>query len=83
MVVELGFVLEEGVNDFSIEIESLDQRDKYQLSITRDTKAPILSFEQISIRNSTLNQIKHIEGYCAPGAYVMSWSVIESYEFYL
>ena len=80
-VVELDFILKEGINDFSIEIESLDQLNEYQLSITRDTIAPILSFEQISIRNSTLNQIKHIEGNCEPGAYVMIWSVIESYEF--
>ena len=80
-VVELDFILKEGINDFSIEIESLDQINEYQLSITRDTIAPILSFEQISIRNSTLNQIKHIEGNCEPGAYVMIWSVIESYEF--
>ena len=28
-----------------------------------------------------MNQIKHIEGNCEPGAYVMIWSVIESYEF--
>jgi hypothetical protein len=80
-VVELDFTLKEGINDYSIEVESLDQINEYQLSITRDTIAPILSFEQISIRNSTLNQIKHIEGNCEPGAYVMIWSVIESYEF--
>jgi hypothetical protein len=80
-VVELDFTLKEGINDYSIEVESLDQINEYQLSITRDTIAPILSFEQISVRNSTLNQIKHIEGNCEPGAYVMIWSVIESYEF--
>ena len=81
LVVELDFILKEGINDYSVEIESLDQINEYQLSITRDTIAPILSFEQISVRNSTLNQIKHIEGNCEPGAYVMIWSVIESYEF--
>jgi len=81
LVVELDFILKEGINEYSIEIESLDQINEYQLSITRDTIAPLLSFEQISVRNSTLNQIKHIEGNCEPGAYVMIWSVIESYEF--
>tara|TARA_B100000524_G_scaffold306921_1_gene182335 strand:+ start:1 stop:1536 length:1536 start_codon:yes stop_codon:yes gene_type:complete len=80
-VVELYFTLKEGMNEFSIEIESLDEMHDYQLYITRDTIAPVLSFEQISIRNSTLNPVKNIEGNCEPGAYVMIWSVIESHEF--
>jgi subtilisin family serine protease len=80
-VVELYFTLKEGMNEFSIEIESLDEMHDYQLFITRDTIAPVLSFEQISIRNSTLNPVKNIEGNCEPGAYVMIWSVIESHEF--
>jgi hypothetical protein len=81
LVVELDLILKEGINEYSIEIESLDEVHEYQLSITRDTIAPILSFEQISVRNSTLNPVKNIEGKCEPGAYVMIWSVIESYEF--
>jgi len=81
LVVELDFNLEEGLNEFSIDIESLNEVHEYQLSITRDTIAPVLYLEQITIRNSTLNPVKHIKGYCEPGAYVMIWSVIESYEF--
>ena len=81
LVVELDLILKEGINEYSIEIESLDEVHEYQLSITRDTIAPILSFEQISVRNSTLNPVKNIHGKCEPGAYVMIWSVIESYEF--
>ena len=81
LVIELDFDLEEGLNEFKIEIDSLNELDEYELSITRDTIAPKLSFEQISVRNSTLNPVKHIEGVCEPGAYVMIWSVIESHEF--
>ena len=81
LVIELDFDLEEGLNEFKIEIDSLNELDEYELSITRDTIAPKLSFEQISVRNSTLTPVKHIEGVCEPGAYVMIWSVIESHEF--
>ena len=83
MVIELDFDLEEGLNEFKIEIDSLNELDEYELSITRDTIAPKLSFEQISVRNSTLTPVKHIEGVCEPGAYVMIWSVIESHESFV
>ena len=80
--VQLGFDLEEGLNEYIIEIEALDKTDVFELQITRDTIAPILLFNQISIRNSTLDPVKIIEGECEPGSYVMIWSVIETQEFF-
>ena len=80
--VQLDFALQEGVNEYLIEIEALDETDIYELQITRDTIAPILSFSQVSIRNSTLDSLKVIEGQCESGTYVMIWSVIETQEFF-
>jgi hypothetical protein len=80
--IQLGFDLEEGLNEYIIEIEALDKTDVFELQITRDTIAPILLFNQISIRNSTLDPVKIIEGECEPGTYVMIWSVIETQEFF-
>ena len=79
--VQLEFNLVEGLNEFVIEIEALDEIDVYELHITRDTIAPIISFEHNSSRNSTLNSVKMIEGECEPSTYVMIWSVIETEEF--
>ena len=79
--VQLGFNLVEGLNEFVIEIGALDEIDVYKLHITRDTIAPIISFEHNSSRNSTLNSVKMIEGECEPSTYVMIWSVIETEEF--
>ena len=79
--VQLEFNLVEGLNEFVIEIEALDEIDVYELHITRDTIAPIISFEHNSSRNSTLNSVKMIEGECEPSTYVMIWSVIETKEF--
>ena len=80
--VQLGFDLEEGLNEYIIEIEALEKTDVFELQITRDTIAPILLFNQISIRNSTLDPVKVIEGECESGTYVMIWSVIETQEFF-
>ncbi len=79
--IQLEFELEEGLNEFLIEIEALDHVDIFELRITKDTISPILSFEQVSIRNSTLNSIKVIQGECEFGTYVMIWSVIDTQEF--
>ena len=79
--VQLEFNLVEGLNEFVIEIGALDEIDVYKLHITRDTIAPIISFEHNSSRNSTLNSVKMIEGECEPSTYVMIWSVIETEEF--
>jgi hypothetical protein len=79
--VQLEFNLVEGLNEFVIEIGALDEIDVYKLHITRDTIAPIISFEHNSSRNSTLNSVKMIEGECEPSTYVMIWSVIETKEF--
>ena len=72
----------ETIEKYIIEIEALDKTDVFELQITRDTIAPILLFNQISIRNSTLDPVKIIEGECVPGTYVMIWSVIETQEFF-
>ena len=72
----------EGLNEYVIEIEALDKVDVYELYIIRDTIAPILSFEQNSSRNSTLDPVKLIEGECESNTYVMIWSVIETQEFF-
>ena len=79
--VQLELNLEEGLNEYLIEIEALDKIDVYELRITRDTIAPILSFNQVSIRNSTLDSMKVIEGECESGTHVMIWSVVDTQEF--
>ena len=79
--VQLGFSLQEGLNQYLIEIEALDTTDIYELEITRDTIAPVLAFNQVSIRNSTLDPLKVIEGECESGTYVMIWSIIDTHEF--
>ena len=79
--VQLDFSLKEGLNQYLIEIEALDTTDTYELEITRDTIAPVLTFNQVSIRNSTLDSLKVIEGECESGTYVMIWSIIDTHEF--
>ena len=81
LYVQLDFNLVEGLNEYVIEIEALDKVDVYELYIIRDTIAPVLTFEQNSSRNSTLDPVKLIEGECEANAYVMIWSVIETEEF--
>ena len=80
-IVPLTFELQEGENQFIIEIEALDHFDNYTLSIVRDTIPPVLTMEEIVNRTSTLETQRVISGTCEPNAPVMIWSETESIEF--
>ena len=80
-IVTLNFDLQEGDNQFIIEIEALDHFDNYTLSIVRDTMPPVLTMEEVVNRTSTLETRRVISGTCEPNAPVMIWSEAESIEF--
>ena len=76
----LVFSLElvEGLNDFLIEMDSLDSTDSYTISILRDSTPPVLEFSERSYRESPLGVLRTIFGTCEPGLLVSISSPAES-----
>ena len=79
--VILKLDLLEGMNDFIIEIMSLDEIDEYFISLERDSKSPIFSFSERDYRNSPLNSLKQIEGTCEAGLLVEINTILDNSQF--
>ena len=80
-VVVLNIDLEEGYNEFMIEIFSLDEIDNYSISLIRDSTAPSFSFSEYNFRNSPLNTLKTLEGICEADLSVSISSDLENHDF--
>ncbi|MBP12244.1 MAG: hypothetical protein CMA71_01710 [Euryarchaeota archaeon] len=72
------FVLREGENKFTLEVDSLNETDIYHLAVVRDTISPAISIEERVNRTSTLSNTRIIQGICERGANVLVWSEIDS-----
>ena len=80
-IVSVVFDLEEGDNQFLIEIHALDHVDNYSLSIVKDTIAPALNFYEVTNRTSTLETSRVVSGVCEQGSTVMLWTETDDEEF--
>tara|TARA_B100001750_G_scaffold135131_1_gene107487 strand:+ start:1854 stop:7919 length:6066 start_codon:yes stop_codon:yes gene_type:complete len=80
-IVSVVFDLEEGDNQFLIEIHALDHVDNYSLSIVKDTIAPALNFYEVTNRTSTLETSRVVSGVCEQGSTVMLWTEADDEEF--
>jgi len=80
-VVTVVFDLEEGDNQFLIEIHALDHIDNYTLSIVKDTIAPVLNFYEVANRTTPLETSRVVSGVCEPGSTVMLWTEADDAEF--
>ena len=79
-IVSVVFDLEEGDNQFLIEIHALDHVDNYSLSIVKDTIAPALNFYEVTNRTSTLETSRVVSGVCEQGSTVMLWTEADDEE---
>ena len=70
--------LEEGINEFVIEVDSLDSTDSYTITLERDSTPPILEFSEFEYRESPLTTSREISGICEPGLLVRISSPIQS-----
>ncbi|MFL2974377.1 MAG: hypothetical protein ACJZ4F_05340 [Candidatus Thalassarchaeaceae archaeon] len=80
-VVVLNIELEEGYNEFKIEIYSLNETDEYSITLVKDSKAPNFSFSEYNFRNSPLNTLKTLEGFCEANLPVTISSDLENHDF--
>ena len=80
-VVVLNIELQEGHNEFVIEILSLDEIDNYSISLVKDSIAPTFYFSEYNFRNSPLNTMKTIEGICEADLLVSISSDLENHDF--
>lgn len=80
-VERISFELVEGENRFTLLVGSLDETDTYELSVVRDTIAPIISIEEKTNRTSTLSKLRVVEGTCEGGTNTMVWSDVDSNSF--
>ena len=76
--VLLPLELEEGINEFVIEVDSLDSTDSYTITLERDSTPPILEFSEFEYRESPLTTSREISGICEPGLLVRISSPIQS-----
>ena len=74
----ISFELVEGLNDFLIEVDSLDSTDTYSISLERDSTPPLLEFSEDSYRESPLTTTRELSGECEPGVLVSISSSIQS-----
>ena len=80
-VIVLNIELQEGDNQFIIEILSLDEIDNYSISLVKDSIAPTFYFSEYNFRNSPLNTMKTIEGICEADLPVSISSDLENHDF--
>ncbi|MGY8715279.1 MAG: hypothetical protein ACKVI6_02415, partial [Candidatus Poseidoniales archaeon] len=80
-LIILELYLVEGLNEFTVEIRSLDEIDEYSISLIKDSTSPIFSFSEVNHRNSPLNTLKQIEGVCEEGLIVKISNILEELQF--
>ena len=68
--VTLVLDLIEGMNDFTIEVDSLNSTDSYTISLERDSVPPVLDFREDGYREAPLNIYRQVSGACEPGLLV-------------
>ena len=79
--VTLSMGLIEGLNDFIIEVDSLNSTDSYTVTLERDSTPPILEFTEDSYREAPLSTHRGVSGTCEPGLLVNIQSQSSSRDF--
>ncbi len=79
--VDLELQLDEGVNQFYLEIHALDHVQTYWLWVERDTITPTIKLHEIANRTSNLESVRIIEGICEPRASVTVWTEVSATSF--
>ena len=79
--IDVDLQLEEGVNEFYLEIDALDHVQTYWLWVERDTVTPVIELYEITNRTSNLDSIRIIEGICEPRASVTVWTEVSATSF--
>ena len=79
--IDVDLQLEEGVNEFYLEIDALDHVQTYWLWVERDTVTPVIELYEITNRTSNLDSIRIIEGICEPRASVTVWTEVSTTSF--
>ena len=80
-VIEVDLELEEGDNQFLLEINALDHVQSYTLYVTSDTIYPKLNITQIENRTTNLESSRLVNGSCEKGATVTLSTEISSISF--
>ena len=79
--VDVELQLDEGVNEFYLEVYALDHVQTYWLWVERDTITPIIELYEITNRTSNLDSVRIIEGLCEPRASVTVWTEVSTTSF--
>jgi len=79
--IDVELQLEEGVNEFYLEIDALDHVHSYWLWVERDTITPVIELYEITNRTSNLDSIRMFEGICEPRASVTVWTEVSATSF--
>ncbi len=77
-VIEIELELEEGDNEFLLEINALDHIQSYTLHVTSDTIIPRLNITQIENRTTNLEPSRLVNGTCEKGSSVTLSTEISS-----
>ena len=79
--IDVELQLDEGVNEFYLEIYALDHVQTYWLWVERDTITPVIELYEIKNRTSNLDPVRIIEGNCEPRASVTIWTEVSATSF--
>jgi len=79
--VDVELQLDEGVNEFYLEVYALDHVQTYWLWVERDTITPVIELYEITNRTSNLDSVRIIEGLCEPRASVTVWTEVSTTSF--
>jgi len=79
--IDVELQLDEGVNEFYLEIYALDHVQTYWLWVERDTITPVIELYEITNRTSNLESVRIIEGICEPRASVTVWTEVSATSF--
>jgi len=79
--IEVELELDEGENEFKLDIGALDHTESYWLHVTRDTITPKLNLTEVDNRTTNLEPERIIYGVCEYGATVSISTEISSTSF--
>ena len=79
--IDVELQLDEGVNEFYLEIDALDHVQTYWLEVERDTVNPVIELYELANRTSNLDSIRILEGICEPRASVTVWTEVSATSF--
>jgi len=79
--IEVELELNEGENEFKLDIGALDHTETHWLQVTRDTITPQLSLLEVANRTTNLEPERVIYGVCEYGAFVSISTEISSTSF--